>query len=387
MENEIKKYIETHKHSILKTKEIEIEKIKLRNLYDERDWKNITEINKINYKINKINEESRGIFAEYSKLNNEIYRRLNSFFKIKNHLITAIKNYSEHHQIDDSYFLKLTSKSKNIYNEIKEENKKINSFILNSKNDFMNLNLISKRLIKKYLIYGLASKINVDFFDLEEKPKHTSSFLKSKLILLKALLDNKPIVVISNPFSNIEKATELEKIETIYKNAFRTYDKSWILIENHVEKIQNIVDDVYIFQESKMIEYGNIKKITSKPFYKTTSDLLNLKKESTLELDVDQEAMQFDMFNKFDNYEVDDEHYVYGDLNQIYNKNNIVPKKFYWTNNSAWLDEFINNFNFKHEINENETLEINLNQQKTKPQETIIIDVRKKNNQLRNYKN
>lgn len=350
-------------------------KNEIQDLNDDIEWRKKTFFYNLSENLGQIISLINEELSEYKK-NKGIYNNLIvEFLNLKNKYIND-NGIAITERLSNEFFEEETSKFENIYRFIRSDSylleKIFTKFSLKNRNN--NLNEVST--ISKYLILKNCKKFDLTIFDLLKKVGKSSLFLKKNTMLLMAYLDGKEISILNEMFSKLNEE-ERNKLINIYKKVSSSSNKSWILIENKLDKIKNALDDVLIISNSRQIESGSIFEMSTNPLYNATRRAFGLKPINGRETP----QKFYNIINysyDYDSYKVGENHLVYGDLEEIYNWAHSMPKETFWTNFPEKFGHFQNKIVFKN-INKKTKSNIfvndNNNSSDSISKEYLIVDV------------
>lgn len=350
-------------------------KNEIQDLNDDIEWRKKTFFYNLSENLGQIISLINEELSEYKK-NKGIYNNLIvEFLNLKNKYIND-NGIAITERLSNEFFEEETSKFENIYRFIRSDSylleKIFTKFSLKNRNN--NLNEVST--ISKYLILKNCKKFDLTIFDLLKKVGKSSLFLKKNTMLLMAYLDGKEISILNGMFSKLNEE-ERNKLINIYKKVSSSSNKSWILIENKLDKIKNALDDVLIISNSRQIESGSIFEMSTNPLYNATRRAFGLKPINGRETP----QKFYNIINysyDYDSYKVGENHLVYGDLEEIYNWAHSMPKETFWTNFPEKFGHFQNKIVFKNinkKTKSNVFVNDNNNSSDSISKEYLIVDV------------
>lgn len=360
-------------NSIANQKLTEIEK---QNFHDELKWLETNFISLLNEELNKLNNDVKIQLEQHNYLKKEFQQKVTELLSLFDEIIKEIKFKKQDSLLNQH---KNLLKHTNFFDYLNNSYLKMHK---NLQNDFKQMNVFLNKKIKliqrkkyllflyKYHIYEISNLCDLDFFDLYKNVAELPNFKKVLLLIIKFLLSDKPVSVINinfNLFSNEEKQNFLN----IYKNIVDSTSKFWIQLSDNFKDLKMQSDWLNVIKNAKNIEFGKINELSTQPFYDYTCQLLNHSniKNICKHMLVESENITY----KNDFYKLDNNHYIYGDLKEIYNKVKKIPHKSSLTFMPFKIEEFKSNVSFITENSRNKkTKKID---DFTNQQESIIIDV------------
>lgn len=157
----------------------------------------------------------------------------------------------------------------NIIKNIINSNYKGKICFINQEYDFFTRTIKDEfYLIKKDLddinyLERIIASLNMVGFDKNYLEKNIDTLSKSEKILLKislSLITNPSIIAFDNIFNNLDKDYKLI-LKNIIKELQRKYDKTIIIIDNDINKLYDLVDELVILDDDKVIINDKIKKV------------------------------------------------------------------------------------------------------------------------------
>ena len=114
-----------------------------------------------------------------------------------------------------------------------------------------------KKILESLKIVGLPSSI------LERNLKFLSSSEKALLRISIGLLSNPEILIIEEPFEEIDKQN-LQKVLLLFRRMTDQYNKTIIIISNDMDSIYQYTDHCIILQENKVVLEGYTREVLRK---------------------------------------------------------------------------------------------------------------------------
>lgn len=360
------------------TNKKDLKKMEYREMYDEYQWIKSNSILIMNQEILKIKDEIKKEEEQYFFLKREINNKINILFKTKQKILKH-HNHEENLKIDENN----NSNKENLNNNQKIHHK-YEKLCLSLEDDLDEIvyflrNKIKKTEEKKYKIilykyhlYKIAVLCEFDIFNLTMSYNEISNLNKAKFCLMKAIVSKKQILVFNNLLKLLSRIEKQEFIK-VYKKVVEKTKRHWIQLTSNFSDIKNISNWVNIIKYSKNIEFGKIEEIKNKPIYDHTSQIVN--NESLLDrkvnpiIKLDVNLIKY----KYDFYKVGPNHYVYANINEIYEWTKKVPNKCFFTNIPFEIEDLKNRINAKKIINKKIKPENNYKEK----EESVIIDVTK----------
>lgn len=357
---------------------IEDLKSKSQDLIDEIDWEKKKIFINTNEKLKDISAIENTKNEKYLT-NKNIYNNLvNTFLEIKNKFLENENDENIKKSLESSIFINESLKLEIIYKFISQDSKTIENLFLKN----ININILKNKdtyetfIISRYITLKTCLKFEISIFDLLTRNKKIDALLKNTIILILAHLDKKEIIIFDNFFSDINKNI-INKISLIYNKITKNSNKVWILLENRLDKIYKFTKKSFIIDKSRQIEFGLTTSLIENPIYSATIesvgyDVSNFKERSTPQI-----FNKIIDYNKnYDYYEYENSHYIYGNLDMLYNWTNIVPEQSKYTLNLDNLKRFKNKVQFDNSQKKvKKTYFKNVDLLESK--EFLIIDVKK----------
>lgn len=131
-------------------------------------------------------------------------------------------------------------------------------------NIFLDENDIShiNGVINKYRSFSFIDKYNVDMDTLigqiYEKPVDLSGGQWQKVAFLRMLNNKRPIVILDEPFSNMDLESELELVKFLFSDEF---DDVTLILISHTTRYAEYFDNIVIFSDGEIVEEGEFDEL------------------------------------------------------------------------------------------------------------------------------
>lgn len=316
-------------------------RIEAKNLLDEINWEKKKLTLNLNKKSIELRKETNDIKKKYEELKNQYNHQIKKFLDRKKTLVNDQVNLNEEENktLSENFFKTEVAKYETIYNFVSSDQKTFKNML--SKNSSTNglLTLV------KYRILYVAKKIDLSIFDLLKRVKNLDIFEKKSILLLIASFDKKDLIVLNNFYSDIETGENIKKLSKTFNRIKKRSKKTWFLVEEFIYKALNSLDYISIIDSSKVVEFGTVKEMCSNPIYDITMVAVN--KTPTGERGITTNFKKiFDFDLKHDDYKINDNHFVFGEADNIYNWTNKIPQMTPMTTSIDLLNSLINKIEF-----------------------------------------
>lgn len=345
-----KSEIESNIHSI---------RIEFQNLLDEIEWENESVFFQLNDDIkeliNLIDNESTKCTENQNKYNELVshFNEVKDQIKQQNNYVIEFPNHSKNpndldkKNLNDEILEEEISKFETIYKFIFNDTEILKSLFTKSKIT-ISKNLKNKEIIfviSRYIILKKCKDIRISIFQLLKRVGKIDDVLKNTFFLIVGLFNDKKITIYDNLFSNLSFSNS-KIFSNIYKEVVSNSRKTWILIESNILNCLDAIDNVSIIDKSKQIEYGETELIFKKPVYDVTREAFGM--EPTGERPTPESfAKNIDYDLGYDQYEIRPGHYIYGNINKIYEWTKIFPQESSQTISNKEINDLKNKIHFE----------------------------------------
>lgn len=364
IQNIIRKYknfiIKEHENEMLKnenneTKRTKVEldniikmiKIEVQDILDEIEWEKKTIYMELSKTTDKIAKEINELYEEYENLKKSYKKIISKFLESKNLAIQQSNKIFEDEleTLSDEFFETESSKFESIYKFVSSDLKVLEKML--SKTIYIK-DRYGKELIvlSRYMILKLAKLVNISIFDLLKRVGKLDDVSKRVALIFISYFDNKDVVVFDNLITSLDKPQDIEKFSFTFQKIIEQSDKPWILFEDDLSKSKDVVNKISIVDNTKIIEYGFKDEIISNPVYDTTLRFIG--KKTTGERRTPQEyksIIDFDV--KYDDYKINDRHFVYGNIESISSWIDTTPQMTWKTVSIGSFNNFVNRKKFE----------------------------------------
>jgi|TARA_B100000795_G_C22801173_1_gene442009 ABC-type Fe3+/spermidine/putrescine transport system ATPase subunit len=108
-----------------------------------------------------------------------------------------------------------------------------------------------------------------------KKSKELSGGQKQKVALAKALIEEPPLLILDEPFSNLDNISKFE-FKDILKKVVKQLNISLLFVTHDSKDALTFSDDIIILQNGKIIQEGKPKEIATKPTNEYAAKLIGL---------------------------------------------------------------------------------------------------------------
>ncbi len=108
-----------------------------------------------------------------------------------------------------------------------------------------------------------------------KKSKELSGGQKQKVALAKALIEEPPLLILDEPFSNLDNISKFE-FKDILKKVVKQLNISLLFVTHDSKDALTFSDDIIILQNGKIIQEGKPKEIATKPTNEYAEKLIGL---------------------------------------------------------------------------------------------------------------
>lgn len=379
-----KSEIESNIHSI---------RIEFQNLLDEIEWENESVFFQLNDDIkeliNLIDSESTKCTENQNKYNELVsyFNDLKNQIKQQNNYVIEFVNHSENpndldkKSLNDEIFEEEISKFETIYKFIFNDTEILKTLFTKPKitisKTLKNREIIF--VISRYIILKKCKDIKISIFQLLRRIGKIDDVLKNTFFLILGLFDDKKITIYDNLFSNLS-FNNSKIFSNIYKEVVSNSKKSWILIESNILNCLDAIDNISIIDKSKQIEYGETELIFKKPIYDVTREAFGM--GTTGERPTPESfAKNIDYDLGYDQYEIRQGHYIYGNINKIYEWTKIIPQESTQTISNKEINDLKNKIDFERiskktrKQTKTQNVKNKENDERINSEEYLIIDV------------
>ena len=119
-----------------------------------------------------------------------------------------------------------------------------------------NKGLSNKEIIAK--VYEISEDLNL-MSCLTRKPRHISGGQQQRVAIARALVKSPDILLLDEPFSNIDEALRFE-YRQLLRNIANKYRITVIFVTHNIEEATSLADKIFVMDQGKMIFDGTVKE-------------------------------------------------------------------------------------------------------------------------------
>lgn len=156
---------------------------------------------------------------------------------------------------------------------------------------------------------------------LNKYPKQFSGGQQQRIGIARALLTNPEFIVADEPISALDVSVQ-SQVVNLFKDLHKKLGLTILFIAHDLEMVKYISNKIIIMYRGKILEYGDTNTIYNNAIHPYTRALIKAipKLGSTKKLETSDYSVKIHNYNKYtklDYYEIEDDHYVYGEENEV----------------------------------------------------------------------